>query len=368
MNIRKSNAFLYSACMIVLILDTQTAINGVRNGIDICIKSLIPSLFPFFIFSILLTSTITGQSIKILRPIAKLCRVPKGAESLLAIGFVGGYPVGAQNVTFAWKKGSLNPEDAQRMVVFCNNAGPAFIFGFFGMLFDRPMIPWILWLIQIFSAILTGYLLPGGTDDQVYISNSESVTLMDALDGSLHVMASVCGWVILFRILLEFLRKWMFWCISPTVQAIITGLLELSNGCLMLPSLSSDGLRLIFAATFLGFGGICVLLQTNSIAHDLSLTLYVPGKLLQGSICFLLSYSAQCLLFPDDFVRFSPYLVGIVLLSTLLSAAILRKIEKPVAISRDLLYNMKSCKKRRTQCCFGRKSNVPAPTVSTVPN
>ena len=211
LNMRKSSAFLYSFCMIVLILDTQTAIEGAHNGIDICIKSLIPSLFPFFIFSILLTSSIAGQAIRTLRPIAKFCRIPKGTESLLAIGFLGGYPVGAKNVTFAWKKGLLRSQDAERMVVFCNNAGPAFIFGLLGQMFGHPLIPWILWLIQILSAILTGYLLPGGTGSHVCISNSESVMLTDALDDSLRVMARVCGWVVLFRILLEFLQKWIFW-------------------------------------------------------------------------------------------------------------------------------------------------------------
>lgn len=341
LNIRKSSAFLYSACMIVLVMDTRTAVQGAAEGIEICIKSLIPSLFPFIIFSMLLTASLAGQTIKILRPIAEFCHIPIGAESLLAIGFLGGYPVGAQNVTFAWKKGLLNTENAQRMVVFCNNAGPAFVFGFLGQMFEDPIIPWILWLIQILSAILTGYLLPGRAHHQICMINSESVKLTDTLDNSLRVMARVCGWVVLFRILLEFLQKWIFWCVSPTAQTIITGILELSNGCLMLPYMSSDGLRLILASTFLGFGGICVLLQTQSISHRLPLTMYIPGKILQSAICFLLSYGAQFFLIPEDLVHISPYIMGIVFLSTLLSAVILRNIEKSVAISGDLLYNEK---------------------------
>ena len=368
MNIRKTSAFLYAACMIILILDTQTAIRGAAEGIEICLKSLIPSLFPFFIFSTLLTGSLAGQTIKILRPIDKLCRIPKGSESLLAIGILGGYPVGAQNVVLSWKEGHLATDDACRMVVFCNNAGPAFIFGFLGQMFDWPPMPWVLWLIHILSALIVGSLLPGGTEKETHISNFTHLSFSYALENSLHAMARVCGWVILFRILLEFLRKWIFWFLPPTVQVMITGILELSNGCFMMPCLLSDGLRLIFSATFLGFGGFCVFLQTKSVAQDLPLTWYLPGKTLQGAISFLLSWGTQLLLIPDNSVRISPYLLGIVLLSVLLSAVILRKIEKPVAFSKDLLYNVTSYEKRRTQCCFERKSNAPVPTASTVLN
>ena len=368
MNIRKTSAFLYATCMIILILDTKTAIQGATEGIEICLKSLIPSLFPFFIFSTLLTGSLAGQTIKILHPIAKICRIPYGAESLLAIGFLGGYPVGAQNVALSRKKGYLTAEDASRMVVFCSNAGPAFIFGFLGQMFDRPVILWILWLIHILSALIVGYLLPGGTDKQTHALNTSPCSFSHALESSLHAMGRVCGWVVLFRIFLEFLRKWIFWSFPTIVQIMITGILELSNGCFMMPQLSSEGLRLIFSSTFLGFGGFCVLLQTRSIALGLPLTMYFPGKILQSAISFLLSCGVQFLLIPNDPAYISPYLIGIVLLSVLLSAVILRNIEKPVAFSKDLLYNVKSYEKRRTQCCFEKKSNAPVPIASTVPN
>ena len=348
MNIRKNSALLFStACMFVLILDTHTAIQGAAEGIDICIRSLIPSLFPFFIFSTLLTSSLTGQPIPFLRPLANLCRIPKGAESLLLIGFLGGYPVGAQNVAFAWRKGYLRTNEARRIVAFCSNAGPAFIFGILGQMFYHPLMPWVLWFIHISSALIVGFLLPGQKTHTTQIQNRQSLSLPDALNSSVVVMARVCGWVVLFRILLEFLQKWFFWLLSPALQVIVTGLLELSNGCLMLPSLASDSLRLIWSAVFLGFGGFCVLLQTRSIAQGLPLSLYLPGKLLQSMISFLLSYGAQFLLLPDDHVHFSPYILTIVILATLLLVTILRNIEKPVAISKDLLYNEESCEKRR---------------------
>ena len=36
--------------MLILILDTKTAILGAQNAIELCIFSVIPSIFPFLVF------------------------------------------------------------------------------------------------------------------------------------------------------------------------------------------------------------------------------------------------------------------------------------------------------------------------------
>ena len=62
-----------SAALLVLILDGNTAIAGIREGIQICIQTLIPSLFPFFICSGLLTGNLPHHSPK--------CPLQNSAES-----------------------------------------------------------------------------------------------------------------------------------------------------------------------------------------------------------------------------------------------------------------------------------------------
>ena len=85
----------------LLILDSKTALAGAQSGVELCIRTVIPSLFPFFLFSILLTTSLMGRRIRILRPLCRLCRIPEGAESILIAGCLGGYPVGAQCVSQA---------------------------------------------------------------------------------------------------------------------------------------------------------------------------------------------------------------------------------------------------------------------------
>ena len=94
-------------------------------------------------------------------------------------------------------------------------------------------------------------------------------------------MASVCGWVILFRVILCFLQKWLLWRLPDAVSILLSGLLELTNGCLLLPKIPDMHIRFLCAVLMLNFGGICVLMQTASVAEGTELRYYIGGKLLQ---------------------------------------------------------------------------------------
>lgn len=282
-----------SIAMLTLILDSQTALAGAKSGMDMCLRSVIPSLFPFFVLSILLTSGLTGRNLPILRPLATLTGIPIGSESILLTGLLGGYPVGAQAVSSAYSRGAISENEAQRMMVFCNNAGPAFIFGMTASLLPSPGHAWLLWLIQIFSALLTGLLLPGRVSRRINQPTVKQPTVTQALTAALRIMATVCGWVVLFRTVLAFGQHWLFWLLPAWLQALLTGLLELANGCFSLIIVDNIGLRFLLCAGMLSFGGLCVWLQTVSVSGHVPMRFYIPGKLLQSAIAVTLALLCQ---------------------------------------------------------------------------
>lgn len=282
-----------AAGMGLLILDTKTAIAGARSGIDLCIRTVIPSLFPFFVLSVLLTASLIGRKIQPLGPVCRLCRIPEGAESLLLVGLLGGYPVGAQCINQAVEDGCLHREDARRMLAFCNDCGPAFLFGIVANLFDRWWNPWLLWAIHIASALCVGTLLPG-TPHPCRVRTANSVGPVQALERACKIMVGVCGWVVLFKVLLSFLQRWFLWMIPSGLQIVVQGLLELSNGCIALSGIGDLRSRFVLCAGILGFGGLCVGMQTWSVvSEDVDRRLYFPGKIAQGSISLFLAAVLQ---------------------------------------------------------------------------
>ena len=275
--------------MLILILDGKTALSGAREGIDLCLKTVVPSLFPFFLLSSLFTNAFAGRKLSLLRPLGALCGVPEGGESLLITGFLGGYPVGAQSVAGVYRAGQLSKADAERMLAFCNNAGPAFLFGMAAALFPRKSAAFLLWFIHILSAVFAAVLIPRQQSGAVTLSRGNGITLSGAMGTAIQVMASVCGWVVLFRVLIAFLNRWVLWLLPLPVQVGITGLLELTNGCCALASVSDDALRFVMCSGMLAAGGVCVTMQTVSVTDGLNLRFYFLGKLLQVLFSLILA-------------------------------------------------------------------------------
>lgn len=275
--------------MLVLILDGKTALEGASQGIELCLRTVVPSLFPFFLLSILLTSSFMGSSLPLLRPLGRLCGVPKGAESLLMAGFLGGYPVGAQSIASVYRAGKLGKKDAERLLAFCNNAGPAFLFGMVASMFPRRWMVWALWGIHMAGAVLAAVLIPGEKEKRVTLAAPAPVSLSAALHSALGVMATVCGWVVLFRVLIAFFSRWFLWLLPAQAQVAVTGLLELSNGCCELLAVADVRLRFCICAGMLAFGGLCVTMQTLSVTPGLSLRQYFLGKAIQTAFSILLA-------------------------------------------------------------------------------
>lgn len=316
--------------MLLLILEVKTAVKGIQEGIDLCLRTLIPSLFPFLIVSAMLTAWTVGSQLKPLRWICTLCRIPAGSESLFLAGLLGGYPVGAGNVAQAYRTGQLSKEDAGRMMVFCNNAGPAFLFGILGPQFSDRTTVWYLWAVHISSALLCGTLLPGETGEASKITGRNPITLTKAMEQAVKTMAQICGWVLLFRMVLEFLEGWLFWLIPDGLCVLISGFLELSNGCILLQGISDETMKFLLSSVMLAFGGICVWLQTVTVCSGIDCRRYLPGKLLQMLLSALLSLVVITVRGPVDPIWCSFGFVIVIAVFFLLKWCHLRK--KEVAI------------------------------------
>lgn len=316
-NIRKAVSAISAACaMLIIILDTKTALAGASAGLELCIRTIIPSLFPFIFLSGIINSSLLGHKFVFLKPLGRFCRIPKGSESILLLGFLAGYPVGAQMITQAYQQGQLSQEDAKRMLGFCNNAGPAFLFGMFSVIFSNPLIPWALWAIHILSALLAGYLLPEKTTSDCQIEPRKETSIHTALQNTVKTMSVICGWVLLFRIFISFCEKWFLWMLPIEIQVVFSGLLELSNGCVTLQRISDEGIRFVLASPILAFGGICVAMQTSYVTQDLACGNYFPGKMLQTLISLLMSLLLQPLLFQNTHLAIRIPLIFITIVIT----------------------------------------------------
>lgn len=275
---------------LILIFDSSQALAGANEGIKLCIQTVIPSLFPFFVLSMMLTQRLDPHSAFIPESVAVLFKIPAAAASVLIPAVLGGYPVGAKCIGELYHKKQISKCDAERLLGFCSNAGPAFLFGMISGFFPERKMIWLLWFIHIFSATMTAIAIPTQItktkNQQIKVSAPQNAVI----PSSAKAICLVCCWVILFRIIVSFCKKWFLWILPVWVQVLFTGALELTNGCCELLQIQDLRLRFIVCSCMLAFGGICVACQTATVTEGLSLKGYIKGKLIQTSFGFLLSY------------------------------------------------------------------------------
>lgn len=351
----KIRLFIGGFGMLILIFDGRTALYGMNEGVKLCLYTLIPSLFPFIVLSSLICEATIGTRVSLLRPIAKGFGIPEGAESLLVVGLLGGYPIGAQAVADAYRKGQLNQSEAEKLTVICNNPGPAFLFGVLGSMVSNQKYLWLLWGIQIISALLISLIIPGRSRPVASIRNDNVTPLPVLLGKASKSMLNICSCVVFFRMVLQFLQRWILWAIPDIWIAVISGMLELSNGCLLLATVADQNLRLVLASGLLCFGGICVWMQTGAVCQEIKIGQYLFLKSLQSLLCASTT----------SFIVLPHHKTAYLLPSALIIAYfLLSRKEKDIAIGRLLLYNNKNARQRGNQTCYSEKRSKSAAAIA----
>lgn len=134
---------------------------SVKNGIDICLHTLIPSLFVFMCISSFFMKTDLLRFI--LYPFSLLCsklfKTDVSLGPLLFMSLVGGYPIGAKLISELVTQGKLKRKDADRLLCFCVNAGPAFLIGAVALpIFRSQTLGLVLFVCNLISFFIIGIL------------------------------------------------------------------------------------------------------------------------------------------------------------------------------------------------------------------
>jgi len=298
-----------------LIAAPGEAMEGAKEGIALCLNVITPSLFPFFVLSSLVVdlglAARLGRAMEgLMRP---LFRVSGSCAAAVALGFVGGYPVGARTALQVYEQGLCSKTEAERLLAFCNNSGPAFILGVVGAgIFGDSRVGLLLYLTHALASLLVGLLFRFYGRDRASSAAQrtkpiETVTLPAAFTGAvgraMQSTLSICAFVIFFSVVLRLLTAYGVLGLAAQLfsrlglqpewaRRLVAGLLELSSG---VSSLSGGGkfVELASMAAFmLGWAGLSVHCQVLSFLVDsgLSARVYLAGKLCHGLLAAALTW------------------------------------------------------------------------------
>lgn len=286
----------------VLVMFPKACIDAGLKGVFLCLDTVIPSLFPFFVCSGLITGLgMTKPLEKLFAPFMKPLFGVSGAGALpFVLGILSGYPVGAKCVADLYSKGYCSKKEGEKLLAFCNNSGPLFILGAVGAgMIENVSIGRYLYIIHILSAFITGIIFKFYKTETIEIAELPAVnkagftkTVLDAFSGATQSIISVCGYVILFSVVGEAMPKMG---ISP----LFHGILEITGGTEKILNMPVDfNLRLALVSGVIAFSGVSVMLQVGGIIGktNLSPKLYFMGKAVQGAVAYVLTIAATKML------------------------------------------------------------------------
>lgn len=290
--------------MLLLILDSRCAAQSAQSALSVCLKSVIPSLFPMFVLSGILVSGVQIGTGRLVSCGERILALPSGAGPIFLLGILGGFPVGAQCITQAVEQGMLEKQNGEKMLGFCNNCSPAFLFGICGSLFEDKFMPLWIFLIQLESAAWIGAFC-GVSCSAAPESPSGTLSLSSAVARAIKSMATVCAWVILASVVNGILKRWLFPFLPEGLSLLIGGFLEVTGGVLHLAAVPDPPIRFVLCTMLICFGGISVLMQIQTIcaASGLSISSCVRQKMMQCAIgallsCAVMHWGPVCLIYP----------------------------------------------------------------------
>lgn len=310
---------------IFLIVFSNTNLEAAKSGLLLWANSVLPSLFPFFVATELLsyTNIITylGKLFhKIMKP---LFNVPGEGIFALLMGIISGYPVGAKIVANLKNEGICNSIECERLIAFTNNSGPLFILATVGIgLFHSAEIGIILFISHLISCILVGLCFrfwkketekkmfknfrSFEKDKKIAFVNLGEV-LSKSITSSINSILIVGGFVVLFSVicsilksshlleLISFMLTPLFGFLgitSDVLNSVLIGILEVTNGLKSVSMFDTSYYTVLISSFLLGFGGISILLQVLSITskENISIKPYIIGKFLQACFSAVITY------------------------------------------------------------------------------
>lgn len=274
----------------VLLLFPKEAAASAKNAVFVCLETLIPSLFPFFVFSnIAISFGFTKVCGKLFSRIVRfLFGTSEKTAAPLALGLLSGFPVGASSAERLYLNGEISKSDCEKALTFSNSPSAGFIVTAVGVgVFGSVSVGWRLYAAVLLSTFLSAVIvcrLFGG--DQKFCDKKQEKTsrkaflpeFLSAVVSAGKSVLSVSAFVVFFSVVCGVISAVLPF--GYPFSSAIRGFFEISAGASSLLPISTTE-NLAFAAALLSWSGLSVHFQVLSqvLSAEISPVPYLFSKL-----------------------------------------------------------------------------------------
>ena len=298
-----------TVCIGVLAMP-MVSVNGAKNGLIYSFNVLIPSLFPFmFLSAFAVEYGISSKAAHLFAPFTeKLLYLPGESGVTVLLSLIGGFPVGASGINALVKQGKITQKQAQRMLWFCVNPGPAFLITVVGAeLYKSELIGIVLFAAQVLSSLMIGIILGmfvrkkeilqkdfPKNDTKHDFSSSFILSAKSACAATINL----CALVVLFSSFSAILLTAFHIDNNSVTGIIIRSFLEVTDGS---SCIANAGLPIYIMSLAVGWSGICVHFQIFAAAESFFVNKmsFFIARLINGAFSALFTIASTLFLKAD---------------------------------------------------------------------
>ena len=167
-------------CLMLILRNTDTAIEYMTRGLLLCARTVVPSLFPFMVLSELVVAggLVDRVFFRLSLPLRRIFRLPSVGCCAVLLGILCGVPVGARCAVLAYDKGLLSKRECETVLIIASTPSSAFLISAVGAsLWGNRTFGVALYVCAVSAALLTGLLfgrlrIPRGERDAAETSYS----------------------------------------------------------------------------------------------------------------------------------------------------------------------------------------------------
>lgn len=337
-------------------------------GTKLFFRSVFPSLFPFLVICniIICCGGINIYSKLLGNLICKPFKLPKQCSIVLIVSMLCGYPLGAKYSCKLYEENIIDIQTYEKLLNIASNASPLFIIGAVGTsMLGNVKLGYLILLSNYISCILMGFILSIHTNKPTKIVYSRKNAAKEkeydenigkiaqiSIEDSIKTSLIVCGFVTIFSVITHTFKNSILLnvilskfiqtsTVKKIVESSLLGLLEMTNGCSMISTISIDlSLKLVIISFLISFSGLSIIMQVYSFTykHSISIMKYISRKFVQGILCSITTIILYKLLVNDSLTCSLPSLnttvsskaikVYIILLCMFIIPLLLKKILK----------------------------------------
>ena len=313
---------LITVSIFFFISNLSSCIDAALVGLNLVIKTILPTIFPFSVICNLLISY-DGINLysKILGPlICKPLRLSKVCSFPIVASMISGYPLGCKYCCDLYSNDLISRKEFIRLLNIASNASPMFIIGSIGVtIFGNVKLGFILLIANYLSPIIVGILTIRNVDKMNVSKRIPSKpsavnlgsALKSALENGITVTLQIGAFIILFSIIMSIIKNNAYISIifssieellnlpNYSLYGVFLGSIEFTNGCKLISTTTlSLPLQLSIVSFICSFSGLSVIAQISSFTseYNISLKKYTFYKILQGIISFIITYFISSLI------------------------------------------------------------------------